>query len=140
MAIGPSETFELSERECWERLRAEEYGRLAVIGPEGPAIYPINVVVDHATVVFRTTEGTKVDTIRHDHRVAFEVDGAEPDGTAWSVAMTGVAHEIVGMLEGAAATELGLTPWQAGPKPIYIRVTPSSITGRQFRRVDLPEP
>ena len=40
------------------------------------------------------------------------------------------------MLEGAHVTELGVTPWQAGPKPTYIRIDPSSITGRKFRRSD----
>ncbi len=127
----------LSARECWERLRAEPYGRLAVIGPDGPVIYPINAVVDHATIVFRTTEGSKVDAIRADPRVAFEVDGWSPeDGTAWSVGVTGSAHEIVQMIEGASAMELDVTPWQAGPKPIFIRVTPESVTGQSFRRID----
>lgn len=139
MSSGSAETSadELSERECWERLRAEPYGRLAVIGPDGPVIYPINAVVDHATIVFRTTEGTKVDAIRADPRVAFEVDGWNPaDGTAWSVGITGTAQEIVQMLEGASAVELEVTPWQAGPKPIFIRVTPDSVRGQTFRRID----
>ena len=127
----------LSERECWERLRAEPYGRLAVIGPDGPVIYPINTVVDHATIVFRTTEGSKVDAIRADPRVAFEVDGWNPDdGTAWSVGITGVAHEIVQMIEGADVIELGVTPWQAGPKPIFVRITPDSVAGLEFHRID----
>lgn len=139
MDDGPDQTSadQLSERECWERLRGEPYGRLAVIGPDGPVIYPINTVVDHATIVFRTTEGSKVEAIRTDPRVAFEVDGWSPDdGIAWSVGMTGVAEEIVRMLEGASAVELEVTPWQAGPKPIFIRVTPSSVTGQRFRRID----
>jgi len=139
MEAGSDETSadQLSERECWARLRAEPYNRLAVIGPDGPAIYPINTVVDHATVVFRTTEGSKVDAIRADPRVAFEVDGWDPaEGIAWSVGITGVAHELVGALEGASAVELDVTPWQAGPKPIFIRVTPNSVTGQRFRRID----
>jgi len=139
MSSGADETTadELSERECWAHLRAEPYGRLAVIGPDGPVIYPINAVVDHATIVFRTTEGSKVDAIRSDPRVAFEVDGWTPgDGTAWSVGITGVAKEIVRMLEGASAVELEVTPWQAGPKPIFIRVTPNSVSGQRFRRID----
>lgn len=128
---------ELSERECWEHLRAEAYGRLAVIGEDGPTIYPINVVVDHATVVFRTTQGAKVDAIRDDSRVAFEVDGwDDDDGTAWSVVITGVAKEVVRMLDAVPAAELGVTPWQAGPKPIFIRITPTTVSGRRFRRTD----
>ncbi len=143
MDSGSDQTsaVELTERECWQHLRAEPYGRLAVIGPNGPVIYPINAIVDHATIVFRTTAGTKVDAIRSDPRVAFEVDGWDPDdGVAWSVGMTGVAHEIVEMLEGASVVELEVTPWQAGPKPIFIRVTPNSVTGQRFRRIDRSGP
>lgn len=132
-----SSADELSERECWEHVRAEPYGRLAVIRPDGPAIYPINAVVDHATIVFRTTEGSKVDAIRADPRVAFEVDGWDPaDGIAWSVGITGLAHELVSALEGASAVELDVTPWQAGPKPIFVRITPNSVSGQRFRRID----
>ena len=137
MSSHESSADELSERECWEHLRAEPYGRLAVIGPDGPVIYPINTVVDHATIVFRTTEGSKIEAIRADPRVAFEVDGWSPaDGIAWSVGIAGVAHELVGALEGASAVELEVTPWQAGPKPIFIRITPHSIAGQRFRRID----
>jgi nitroimidazol reductase NimA-like FMN-containing flavoprotein (pyridoxamine 5'-phosphate oxidase superfamily) len=128
---------ELSERECWEHLRSEAYGRLAVIGPDGPVIYPINAVIDHGSIVFRTTEGMKLDAMRADPRVAFEVDGWDPDDdVAWSVLVTGTAKEVTRMQEGVDVTELGVTPWQAGPKPSFVRVTPASITGRAFTRVD----
>lgn len=127
----------LSQRECWERLRTEAYGRLAIVDDDGPAIYPINAIVDHATVVFRTTEGAKLDAIRADGRVAFEVDGWDPDSqTAWSVAIRGTASEIVRMHDAVTATQLGVTPWQAGPKPTYVRITPTSVSGREFVRSD----
>lgn len=128
---------ELSERECWDHLRNEAYGRLAVIGPDGPVIYPINAIMDHGTVVFRTAEGGKLDAIRADPRVAFEVDGWDlDDDVAWSVLVAGIAREVVRMHESAAVTELDVTPWQAGPKPTYVRIDPSSVTGRTFRRAD----
>ena len=134
---SPTNVAELTERECWEHLRDEAYGRLAVIKPDGPAIYPINAIVDHGSIVFRTAAGGKLSAIRADPRVAFEVDGwNQADDVAWSVLVTGVAHEVLRMLEGAHVTELGVTPWQAGPKPTYIRIDPSWITGRKFRRSD----
>lgn len=128
---------QLSERECWEHLRNEAYGRLAVVGEDGPVIFPINAIVDHGSVVFRTAAGAKLTAMRADPRVAFEVDGWNTtDGVAWSVLVTGLAREVVGMLEGADVTELGVTPWQSGPKPTYIRIVTASITGRTFRRSD----
>jgi uncharacterized protein len=132
---SPTNEAALTERECWEHLRTEAYGRLAVIGADGPVIYPINAVVDHGSVVFRTASGGKLAAIRADPRVAFEVDGwNRDDDVAWSVLVTGIAHEVLRMQEGAHVAELGVTPWQAGPKPTYVRIDPSSITGRTFRR------
>jgi nitroimidazol reductase NimA-like FMN-containing flavoprotein (pyridoxamine 5'-phosphate oxidase superfamily) len=128
---------ELTERECWDHLRNEPYGRLAVIGPDGPVIYPINAIVDHGTLVFRSAEGGKLDAIRADPRVGFEVDGWDlADDVAWSVLVVGVAREVVRMHESASVAELDVTPWQAGPKPTYVRIDPSSVSGRTFRRSD----
>ena len=137
MGSDNAATSDLSERECWERLRSEAYGRLAVVGPDGPLIYPITAMVDHGSVVFRTTEGNKLDAMRADPRVAFEVDGLDPaEDMAWSVVMTGTAHEVTRMHEGLDVTELGVTPWQAGSKPTFIRIAPGSISGRTFRRIE----
>jgi uncharacterized protein len=134
---APADVSELSERECWARLRTEAYGRLGVIGPDGPAIYPINALVDHGSIVFRTTEGGKLDALRADPRVAFEVDGWDrEDQMAWSVLLTGIAHEVTQMIESLDVTEIGVTPWQAGSKPTFVRLVPNSVTGRSFRRVD----
>lgn len=126
---------ELSRRECWELIRGEQYGRLALVGPDGPEIFPVNVVVDHATIVFRTAEGAKVDAIRADPRTSFEVDGTDDNGQVWSVVVKGTANEIDSGTDGIAATELGVTPWQEGPKPIFVRVVPTTVTGRRFDRV-----
>jgi nitroimidazol reductase NimA-like FMN-containing flavoprotein (pyridoxamine 5'-phosphate oxidase superfamily) len=137
MGYDNSETSELSDRECWARLRDEAYGRLAVIGADGPVIYPINALVDHGSIVFRTHEGLKLDAMRADPRVSFEVDGWEPEHSmAWSVIVAGTAREVTRMHEGLDVTELGVTPWQAGPKPIFIRIVPTAISGRMFRRVE----
>jgi len=136
MGSDSAGTADLTERECWARLRAEAYGRLAVIGVDGPMVYPINAIVDHGSIVFRTTEGKKLDAMRADPRVAFEVDGWDPaDDLAWSVIVAGQAREVVRMHEGLDVTELGVTPWQAGSKPTFIRITPTAITGRVFQRI-----
>ncbi len=136
----PGDGSVLSVRECWELMRAEEYGRLAVSTDDGPDIYPINAFIDHATLVFRTAEGTKLDAIRADNRVAFEVDGYDPTRrTAWSVVIRGIADEVTDHHDAVEAVELGVTPWQHGPKPAFIRITPLSVGGRRFERVDRAE-
>jgi len=131
---------ELTSRECWELLRTQAYGRLAIIDHDGPMIYPINALVDHGTLVFRTTPGGKLNALRDDDRVAFEVDGVDPDSDdAWSVVIRGSARPVTNQYEEVDVVELGVTPWQHGPKPIFVRVTPTVVTGRQFHRVQRDE-
>ena len=90
---GPGVT-DLEANACWALLRSHEVGRLAVSIADRPEIFPVNYVVDHGTVVFRTAEGTKLaGAVQRD--VAFEADGYEPEtGEAWSVVVKGRAEEI----------------------------------------------
>ena len=57
MAKDPSVAV-LPEHTCWMHLRSVEVGRLAVSVDNNPDIFPINFLVDHGTVVFRTAEGS----------------------------------------------------------------------------------
>src|SRR5690349_23480213 len=89
---GPGVT-NLEANVCWALLRSHEVGRLAVSIADRPEIFPVNYVVDHGTVVFRTAEGTKLaGASRCD--VAFEADGYESGtGEAWSVVVYGGVEE-----------------------------------------------
>jgi uncharacterized protein len=139
MSTEPKDLMtELDESACWALLRSAEVGRLAVVVDRRPEIFPINHVVDHATVVFRTAEGTKLDW-GAGRDVAFEVDGYEPDnGEAWSVVVKGRAREIKQMYEALDALELPLFPWHASSKPHIVRIEPTEITGRRFRVAESP--
>jgi nitroimidazol reductase NimA-like FMN-containing flavoprotein (pyridoxamine 5'-phosphate oxidase superfamily) len=103
-----------------------------------PEIFPITHIVDHATIVFHTAVGTKLEgSLGRD--VAFEVDGYDPDtGEAWSVIVKGLAREIKQMYEVLEALDLPLFPWHAAPKPRIMRIEPETITGRRFRVADEP--
>jgi nitroimidazol reductase NimA-like FMN-containing flavoprotein (pyridoxamine 5'-phosphate oxidase superfamily) len=123
----------LDEHECWILLRSESTGRLAVVGAEGPDIIPLNYVVDHGTLVFRTGDGTKITALTAFPHVAFEVDGFRADAVqVWSVVIKGRAEPIVGMYEGLEALTLPRSPWQAGEKHHFVRFVPEEVTGRQF--------
>ncbi len=131
-------TVALDESACWALLRTAEVGRLAIVVNHRPEIFPLNFVVDHATVVFRTAEGTKLDW-GAGKDVAFEVDGYEPDtGEAWSVVVKGLAREVKQMHEALEALELPLFPWHTSSKPHIVRIEPDAITGRRFRVADAP--
>ena len=94
-----------------------QVGRLAVAIANHPDIFPINFVVDHASVVFRTAEGTKLAGAVLGQAVAFEVDGYDArSGEAWSVVIKGRARELELMQDLFEALDLPLFPWHAAPK------------------------
>lgn len=127
----------LGENDCWALLRSTEVGRLAVAVGDRPDIFPINFVVDHGTVVFRTAEGTKLAAVVVNESVAFEVDGYDPDaGDAWSVVIKGSAQEIRRLHELFDTSSLPLFPWHAAPKQRFVRITPDDVTGRRFHVVE----
>src|SRR6266508_4822069 len=127
----------LAPNECWTLLRSAEVGRLAVAISNHPDIFPINFIVDHGSVVFRTAEGTKLAAAVLGAGVAFEVDGYEPaSGDAWSVVLKGRAVEVERMQEMFDALDLPLVPWHASPKPRFVRIEPDDVSGRRFHVVD----
>ena len=135
MSETNASTLILSEHQCWDLLRLSDVGRLAIAITNHPDIFPVNYVVDHGTVLFRTAEGTKLAAAVLGTSVAFEIDG-EIDGEAWSVVVKGHAEEIEEMYDLFAAADLPLYPWHAAPKHRFVRIVPSLVTGRRFRIAD----
>lgn len=124
----------LNESTCWQLLRTTVVGRLAIHDDEGGIdIYPVNYVVDHGSVVFRTAAGTKLAEVDRLPQVAFEADNSDlADGVAWSVLLKGTAEMIEGHSELLASFELDVHPWHLSSKPYFVRVVPVSTTGRRF--------
>ena len=128
---------ELSESACWALLRTTSVGRLAVWAHDHPDIFPINFAVDHGTVVFRSAAGTKVSAALSDSPVALEADGYDEEtAEAWSVVVKGSAEEIGTGQELLDTIELPLFPWQAGGKGRFIRIVPTTTSGRRFPIAD----
>lgn len=129
----PPRTNEIELHAALALLRSVPVGRLAVVVDGAPDIFPVNHVVDHGSVVFRTALGTKL-SASHGQRVAFEVDGYDQaSGEAWSVVVHGVGRVVYESEEVIDALMLPIFPWQGGSKPQVVRVIPSTITGRRFR-------
>ena len=128
---------ELPESACWALLRTTTVGRLAVWVDDHPDIFPLNYAVDHGTLVFRSKAGTKVSAALSDAQVALEADGYDA-GTAeaWSVVIKGNAEEIRGGPDLIDTLDLPLFPWQAGDKGRFIRIVPTTTSGRRFRVAD----
>jgi hypothetical protein len=128
---------ELSESECWALLRTASVGRLAVWVADHPDIFPINFAVDHGTVVFRSAAGTKVSAAVSDSPVALEADGYDQESAeAWSVVVKGDAEEVTGGQDLLDTVDLPLFPWHAGDKGRFIRIVPTTTSGRRFPVAD----
>jgi nitroimidazol reductase NimA-like FMN-containing flavoprotein (pyridoxamine 5'-phosphate oxidase superfamily) len=121
----------LDPEECMVLLRWEVIGRLAVSIPDrAPSVVPVNFVVDHGTIVFRTGEGEK-----HDHLigqpVSFQADRFDwYRRIGWSVLVKGVAVIDVGSSEQLEL--LAVEPWAPGAMDRVVRIEPTSITGRRL--------
>ena len=124
-ALGPGD--------CWTLLASAPVGRLALVVDGRPEIFPVNHVVDHGSLVFRTAPGTKLAAIRGATRVAFEVDGLDvAAGVAWSVIVKGLAERVSGRNLVLEAAALPIFPWHGGPKNWFVRIRPEAISGRRF--------
>lgn len=98
-----------------------------------PDIFPVNYKVDHGTLVFRTGAGTKLKAALGGTPVALEADGVDAGtGVAWSVVVKGQATAVSRTEEVLDTVGLFLFPWEAGRKDHFIRIVPTSVTGRRF--------
>ncbi len=126
---------ELSRTECVELLRAKAVGRVGFVGPDGPLVLPVNYVVDGETVLFRTSPYNVMGAWLRQAPAAFEVDDLDDYlQSGWSVLLQGAAGFVVDDEELEMSHER-LTrpePWAAGSRPLYIRITPHTISGRRL--------
>ena len=144
MTEGPGRQVrwqELTKSECFALLSGERLGRVAVIDDQGPAIFPVNFVLDRHMVVFRTDEGTKLVAAARGSRVAFEIDGTDAAArTGWSVLVRGEAIEVTDPAELARLRKVRVSPWAPGPKTHYVRILPAKLTGRRIWAPGGPAP
>jgi nitroimidazol reductase NimA-like FMN-containing flavoprotein (pyridoxamine 5'-phosphate oxidase superfamily) len=128
----------LDEQECWDRVAAAPFGRLAMSVFDDVDIVPVNAVLSRGALYFRTAPGSKLAELTANPRVAFEVDGFD-DGSAFSVVVKGTAERLELQAEIDAAEELPLRPWIPTLKYRWVRIRPDSVSGRAFRRGPEPE-
>jgi nitroimidazol reductase NimA-like FMN-containing flavoprotein (pyridoxamine 5'-phosphate oxidase superfamily) len=74
----------LPQTECWDLLSGGSLGRLVTSVDGQPEIFPVNFVVQHRTILFRTAEGTKLVSTAINNNVLFEADDHNV-AEGWSV-------------------------------------------------------
>ena len=136
--VDEAQVISLDEPEMWALLDKTPMGRLAVAAAGELDIFPVNYIVDDGSLLFRTAAGTKLVELTVNAMVAFEIDGWD-DTTAWSVVVKGSAARLDRQAEIDRADTLPLTPWIPTLKYTYVRVNPTSLSGRSFRVGPEPE-
>jgi hypothetical protein len=123
--LGPSECFDLIE--------PGGVGRVGFASADGIVILPVNFAVAGKTIVFRTAPDTLL-AVYANGQVSFEVDHFDETlRTGWSVLVSGHAHTVTGEREVRRLEEgARLEPWAAGPRDVYVRITPTRISGRRL--------
>ena len=121
---------ELDQEECWEALRADEFGRLAYRLGDEVNLVPLNYAVDGDTLLFRTAEGSKLLGVVMKPEVVLEIDSYGED-TAQSVIVRGRARVLEEDEEHRAETTR-LRPWVPTLKYNVVEIVPDEITGRRF--------
>ena len=131
-----SELEVLSVEECLDLVNGRRVGRLAVVIDGRPAIFPVNYAMDGDTVVVRSGAGTKLQGANPGF-VAFEVDEIdEGSATGWDVVIEGRAEDITDSLDTRSEQlrRVAVSPMAPGVKDHWLRIVPSSITGRRLVR------
>lgn len=129
--------IELTEDECWNLLRTHTLGRLAASAAGVIDIFPLNYYADGSSILMRTSPGTKLVEMTIHHDVAFEIDDFS-DTEAMSVVVKGTAEWLDSRAQIDEADTVPLVSWLPTLKYVYVRITPTSVTGRRFVRG--PEP
>jgi nitroimidazol reductase NimA-like FMN-containing flavoprotein (pyridoxamine 5'-phosphate oxidase superfamily) len=118
--------------DCFALLKSVPVGRIGFLAGGEVAILPVNFLVDGQDVVFRTAAGSKLCAVEVGHYVGFEADSYDAaTATGWSVVVNGLAEVIDSADEAGRLDALGLASWGGGADLIWMRIRPSSITGRR---------
>jgi len=120
----------LSDEECWDLLRENEFGRMAYHLAGEVHIVPINYATDGERLYFKTAEGSKLLGIVMNEDVAFEIDRITEDH-ATSVCLRGRASLLEGS-EEHVVEQLPLRPWVPTMKFNVVAIDPAEMAGRSF--------
>jgi nitroimidazol reductase NimA-like FMN-containing flavoprotein (pyridoxamine 5'-phosphate oxidase superfamily) len=132
-AAGEHALRKLSPDECFDLLEPGGVGRVGFAAADGIMMLPVNFAVTRKTIVFRTAPDTLL-AVYADGRVSFQADHLDEVLRAgWSVLVHGHAHKVTDEREvKQLEARTHLEPWAAGPRDVYVRITPTRISGRRL--------
>ena len=129
-----NEPVELTVEECLELLGGGVLGRVGLSTPLGPRIVPVNYAMYEDAIVFRTTPYSELGTYGWNTDLAFEIDHIDYEKhQGWSVVALGRAGLVEDPKELAdIRAHWDPTPWAAGRRHLYIKLTWRDLTGRRI--------
>ena len=140
---------DLAPDECAAVLARGWVGRLAFAFRDRVDIQPVHYVFEDGWVYGRTSQGAKLETMRHNPWVAFEVDEIHAPFDWTSVVVKGSFHRLDDDEDASPRTRLarehalellrGLTPRTLAPgdptpwRHVLFRISVDHVTGREAR-------
>ncbi|MFI5957326.1 pyridoxamine 5'-phosphate oxidase family protein [Cryptosporangium sp. NPDC051539] len=126
--------------DCHVCLRGRTIGRIGFLRAGAVEIFPVNYGLVGSTIVFKTSDGTKLGAVLDLAPVTFEIDGVGPPataGTAWSVVVKGVAGPVG---DGFTAADLDSGPAapllpSAAAQGRWVAIRADEISGRALLAV-----
>jgi nitroimidazol reductase NimA-like FMN-containing flavoprotein (pyridoxamine 5'-phosphate oxidase superfamily) len=97
----------------------------------GADIFPVNFTVKDHTIFLRSAPGSKLKDVTSHPLVAFETDGRHRR-SHWSVVVKGRAERMSIDAEIEESGVLDVQTLTPSDKWNYVRITPTSVTGRSF--------
>ena len=122
----------IDEARCLQLLEQERIGRLGLSVGSLPVILPVNYVVQHGCIVFRSEEGDKVHAARHGDVACLEVDRFDRfEHIGWSVLATGRLR-LAPPERLDAYERLPIVPWALRPDSTIIELSIEILSGRSI--------
>lgn len=130
----------MSETEIEAMLFRHKVGRLGCTAHDRPYVVPINYVFDGTYIYSYSSPGRKIDMMREQPIVAFQVDEIENDDSWRSVMVEGEYQELSGRSRAVAIRHLAATDevvartLSAGERVVVFRIALTDRSGRFERR------
>jgi uncharacterized protein len=124
----------MGEAACWAHLRSQDLGRLGVTLDGQPLVFPVNYAVNKQEIVFRTAPGTMLQRALGT-RACFEIDHHDSGSReGWSVMAIGTLEDVTDSTDAHSQSLRGLPvrPLAPGPRPHWVVLRVSEVTGRHF--------
>jgi nitroimidazol reductase NimA-like FMN-containing flavoprotein (pyridoxamine 5'-phosphate oxidase superfamily) len=107
-------------------------GRFAYNDEHGPVVIPVNYAVTEGSVLIATSPYSELAQHARSGTAAFQVDNIDvEEHSGWSILVRG-RTENVDYADLPAAHTQRPAPWAGGVRTLYLRIVPTSVTGRRL--------